>query len=64
WCFGAGVKDYSGRMVAGVGVSLPQTDLARYDVAELGGRAVALAQAVSTRLGYRNMGTDSLGGMR
>ncbi|MFT9458753.1 MAG: IclR family transcriptional regulator [Acetobacter orientalis] len=64
WCFGAGVKDYSGRMVAGVGVSLPQTDLARYDVAELGGRAVALAQAVSTRLGYRNMVTDSLSGMR
>ncbi|GAN60802.1 IclR family transcriptional regulator [Acetobacter cibinongensis] len=53
WCFGAGVKDYSGRMVAGVGISLPQSELSRYDVAELGRRATALAQAVSARLGYR-----------
>lgn len=59
WCFGAGIKDYSGRMVGGVGVSLPLTDLARYNVADLGNRAVALAQAVSARLGFRTATTES-----
>lgn len=53
WCFGAGVRDHSGRMVAGVGLSLPQTELGRYDVGQLGKMAQALAQALSRRLGYR-----------
>ncbi|MFT8308414.1 IclR family transcriptional regulator [Acetobacter malorum] len=60
WCFGAGVKDHSGRMVAGVGLSLPQTELGRYDVGQLGRMAGALAQALSRRLGYRPVQAESV----
>ncbi|GAN67728.1 IclR family transcriptional regulator [Acetobacter orleanensis] len=60
WCFGAGVKDHSGQMVAGVGLSLPQTELGRYDVRELGFMAERLAQALSRRLGYRPAQAESV----
>ncbi|MFT9014869.1 MAG: IclR family transcriptional regulator [Acetobacter sp.] len=55
WCFGSAVRDHSGQAVAGVGISLPQTELSQYDVKELGARAVDLARAVSFRLGYRGL---------
>lgn len=53
WCFGSAVKDHSGHAVAGVGISLPQTELGRYGMEKLGERAVDLGRAVSFRLGYR-----------
>lgn len=56
WCFGSVVRDHAGQVVAGVGVSLPQTELGRYDMQALGDRAVRLARAVSFRLGYREVG--------
>lgn len=53
WCFGAAVKDHSGRALAGIGISLPQAELGRYSVERLGAVAARLAEAVSFRLGYR-----------
>ncbi|MBS0959444.1 IclR family transcriptional regulator [Acetobacter thailandicus] len=55
WCAGAVVRDYSGHVVAGLGISLLQAEVGRYDIASLGNRAMALAQAVSKRLGYRSV---------
>lgn len=58
WCFAASVRDHSGQTVAGIGISLPQTELSRFTVAQLGNMAAGLAQAVSIRLGYRGERQD------
>ena len=58
WCIAASVKDHSGQTVAGIGISLPQTELSRFTVAQLGNMAAGLAQAVSIRLGYRGERQD------
>ncbi|MBR2124890.1 MAG: IclR family transcriptional regulator [Acetobacter sp.] len=53
WCLGAVVRDYSGQVVAGVGLSLPKTVMDHYTIFHLAHKATGFARDLSYRLGYR-----------
>ena len=60
YCFGSVVKNYSGQIVAGVGLSLPKTVLSHYDMSIVANKVVGFAHDLSYRLGYRGGIRDSI----